>query len=187
MSKEQIKRVFKKVVESGGKEPVSKAMREVGYKEGHVRNPQKITKSKTWEKLVEKRLSDDKLTEVHEELLNSTRLDHMVFPPERHPEEFDEEDFDEDEDEERIQAQSPDAVNLSDGDIKKMLEEVNCKVRKIVHGQMARHVYFWAADNKARKEALDMAYKLKDKYPQRPNGPIVPIQINFGEDKEKYG
>ncbi len=29
---------------------------------------------------------------------------------------------------------------------------------------MARHVYFWSADNKARDGALDMAYKLKGKY-----------------------
>lgn len=178
------KKAIEKIVETRGN--VSKAMREAGYDETTAKNPKNLTNSKAWDKLVNKRLSDDKLTQVHSELLNSNRLDHMVFPPEA-SDEFDEEDFDEDEDEERVEAQRQERVSLSDKDIRAMLAEVGCKVRRIVHGEMARHVYFWSPDNKARKEALDMAYKLKDKYPQRPgSNVVVPVQINFNEEKENY-
>ena len=96
---------------------------------------------------MEEKLSNEKLTDVHSGLLASTRLDHMTFPtgPKK------------DED-------KKDESHLSDKDIKDLLESVNCKVRKIVHGENARHVYFWSPDNRARKDGLDMAYKLKGDY-----------------------
>lgn len=158
MSKDQIKRVFKKVIESEGKKSVSMAMKEVGYPETTAHNPQRITKSKTWEKLLDQRLSDDKLTEVHSQLLTATRIDHMVFP-----------------------------VNITDEEIIELLDSVNCKSKKIMHSETGNHVWFWSADNKARKEGLDMAYKLKDKYPkQSGNSVVVPVQINFNDEKENY-
>lgn len=164
MAKGQIRRsidkVFDKVVENGGNMPIAQAMREVGYKEASTLNPQKVTKSKTWQALMEKHLSDKSLTEKHEQLLNASRLDHMVFPP--------------------------DSDKLTDDDITALLKEVNCTVRKVVHGEQARHVYFWASDNKARLDALDMAYKLKAKYPATGPGAIVPVQINFGDARGEF-
>lgn len=41
-------------------------------------------------------------------------------------------------------------------------------------------------DTQAVKAGLDMAYKLKKKYPQNNNNTVVPIQINFNEDKERF-
>jgi hypothetical protein len=192
MSKEQIKKVFDKVVESNGKKAVSKAMKEVGYPETTAKNPQQITRSKTWDKLLNDKLSDTKLTDVHGQLLNATRLDSMTFPPEHAPEaeeEFDEENLDEVSEKKRVKQKKKAKVeSVSDKEIKEMLASVNCVVKRIVHTEFQRIVYFWSADNKARKEALDMAYKLKNKYPSNPRpGTIVPIQINFGEDREKYG
>lgn len=155
--KKRIEQVFEKVVASGGKKPVAKAMREVGYAKATTNNPHKITKSKSWEKLVKKRLSDSKLTNVHKELLEARKLDHMVFP-----------------------------IATPDEDIRELLSGVNCVVKKIQHGEQATHVWFWSNDNKSRKEALDMAYKLKSKYPVTDRGLIAAIQINFGADREKY-
>jgi hypothetical protein len=67
-------------------------------------------------------------------------------------------------------------TTLTDKEITHMLKEVNCVVRKIVHGRTARHVYFWAADNKARTGAIDMGYKLKGKYaPEKHVGVVVNI------------
>ena len=73
MSKEQIKQVFDKVVESGGKMGVSTAMREVGYPETTAKNPQKITRSKTWEKLMETQLPDSLLLKKHKEGLDAVK------------------------------------------------------------------------------------------------------------------
>lgn len=158
------KKAIAKVVENGGN--VSKAMVDAGYSAATAKTPQKLTESKGWDELMGDLLSDKKLIEKHDSLLNSTRLDHMLFPlgPRTEKEKKTVDALPEnlktllDADLQLMETE------LSDDDIRSMLEEVNCKVRRIVHGQSARHVYFWSADNKARKEALDMAYKLKGKY-----------------------
>jgi hypothetical protein len=60
---------IKKVVESGGKKAVSKAMVEAGFSEQYARNPKKLTKSKAWEKMMNKHLPDSLLAKKHKELL----------------------------------------------------------------------------------------------------------------------
>jgi DNA-binding HxlR family transcriptional regulator len=127
---------------------LGKTMLEVGYKPTVSIQPSLITKTKGFRELMEEHGMDDaSLTRTHQELLKSTRLDHMVFPigPLKHEDESDKD-------------------QLADTDIRHLLADVNCTVRRIVHGETARHVYFWSIDNKARKEALDMAYKLKGSY-----------------------
>jgi len=141
------KKVLEKLSENGGN--LANAIRETGlYSEEIALSPDKITNSLTWNEVIEESLSDAVLMEKHKELLQSTRIDHMVFGlgPKKNEDKKEGEDV------------------LSDVEIIELLAEVNCKVRRIVHGEQARHVYFWSNDNKARKEALDMAYKLKGRY-----------------------
>jgi hypothetical protein len=115
---------------------------------------------------IQEALPDDLLGRKHQELLNSTTLDHMVFPlgPK------DEDDINlsggriKKTEEGNVPEKLKERTTLTDKEIITMLADVNCKVRRIVHGETARHVYFWAADNRAVKDALDMAYKLKGKY-----------------------
>jgi len=117
---------------------------------------------------IQEALPDDLLGEKHRALLTSTRLDHMVFPlgPK------DEDDINlsggrvkkEVTGEAKMPEEHKERTTLTDKEIIAMLASVNCTVRRIVHGETARHVYFWAADNRAVKDALDMAYKLKGKY-----------------------
>ncbi len=141
-----------KVLENNGN--VSKSMKQAGYSPNSAKNPKILTESEAWNKLMKKFLSDDDLAKKHQELLDATRLDHMTFPV--------------------------DETSLPDNEIVQMLKGVNCKVKKIVHGEQARHVYFWSYDNKARKEALDMAYKLKGKYTEKVDVTSggLPIQIS---------
>ena len=122
-------------------------MRESGYGKGTSKNPKKLTGSKGWEKLCKEHLGDDKLTKKHNDLLNATRIEHMTFLPLP-----------------KKGKKKRKGEVLTDEMIKELLISVNCQVRKIVHGEQARHVYFWAADNNAVKNALDMAYKIKGKY-----------------------
>ncbi len=155
------------LVENRGKS-VSGAMREAGYPEKTAKNPKNLTESKAWEEIIGDALSFEELAEEHKQLLNSTKIEHMVFPlgprgedddnlsgarPDKKPEDPNEE--------KRLKAER---TTLTDKEIIGMLAEVNCKVRRIVHGETARHVYYWAADNKARKDALDMAYKIRGTY-----------------------
>lgn len=114
---------------------VSKAMRDAGYSKKTAKNPKNLTESKTWEELMNQYLPDDLLAQKHNELLKSTCIEHMVFP-----------------------------LNITDKEIKELLNSVNCEPRKYQHSEQATHVWFWARDNMAIKNALDLAYKLKGSY-----------------------
>lgn len=183
--KPRIKKVFDKVMENNGS--VSGAMKEVGYPETTAKNPQQLTRSKSWEKLLETHLPDKLLAEKHKELLNSTRIDHMIFP--LGPKGEDDINFSggrtkKGEEEGKQSELTAERTTLSDTEIIAMLAEVNCKVRRIVHGEIARHVYFWSADNNARKNGLDLAYKIKNKVPkEQPEDnleglKVIMVQIN---------
>ena len=133
-------------IEAGS--PIGKTMLEAGYSKTVAENPKKLTESKGFRELMEENgLDDASLTRTHNELLKSARLDHMIFPlgPKKH--------------------ETPeDAETLADTDIKLMLADLKCTVRRIVHGETARHVYFWSPNDKTRTSALDMGYKLKGHY-----------------------
>lgn len=162
------KKAIANVVENGGN--VSRAMMDAGYTPATANTPQKLTESKAWKEIMEESLPDNFLAEKHVELLNSSRIDHMVFP--LGPKDEDDINFSgakvkkegEDKPETEMPEEYKERTTLTDKEIIEMLAEVNCKVRRIVHGETARHVYFWAADNMARDKALDKAYKLKGSY-----------------------
>lgn len=134
MSKEQIKQVFEKVLESKGEKAVSVAMREAGYPETTAKNPQQVTRSKTWEKLMEKYLPDTLLIKTHKEGLKAT-------------------------------TKKPHLIDRDD------------KGRPV-------YEYVPEDDYSVRHKYLETAYKIKNKIPQAT--PITAVQINFGEDKERY-
>lgn len=148
---ERHKLVLKRISENLGKGmSLGEAMRKEGYSESYANNPQQLRETRSWTTLLKEELSDGELMKVHKSLLNSTRLDHMVFPPLTTSKKKKK-----DEGEKEV---------LTDEMIEEFLESVNCKVKKIIHGEMARHVYFWSYDNLARDKALDKGYKLKGKY-----------------------
>lgn len=65
------KLAFKKVVENGA--TVTQAMREVGYAEATVNNPQNLTKSDAWQELLEKHIPDSLLSQKLEEGLEANK------------------------------------------------------------------------------------------------------------------
>lgn len=166
MATERQKKAIAKAVENGGN--ISKAMRESGYSAKTAKTPKKLTESDAWKLLMNKHLADEKLSKLHDELLTTTKIEHMTFP--LGPKGEDDPNFSgadpelEDNGDEDGLGSPPERTSLTDAEIIALLADVNCKVKKIVHGNTARHVYFWVIDPKARKEALDMAYKLKGKY-----------------------
>lgn len=50
---------------------VSKTMLKVGYSPKSAKDPQRLTKSKSWPELLEKYFPDDKLLDKHNEILDS--------------------------------------------------------------------------------------------------------------------
>lgn len=128
------KRTIKILIENGGKS-VSGAMREAGYSLGYSKNPQKLTASPTFQELLDEAMPDSDLLAVHKSLLKSKRVERMI-----------------------VNKKTPDA------DIKEMLEEANCTLKKVYEFMGDKHVMFWAPNDKARSDALDMGYKLKGTY-----------------------
>ena len=131
--------LLKKISENLGKgKSLGEIMRELGYSKTYSLNPDQLKATSSWQALMDKYLSDEDLAETHKGLLKATSIDHMVF--------------------------ITDEKTLPDDEIREMLASVNCTVRKIIHGETARHVYFWSPDNRARKDGVEMAYKLKKRY-----------------------
>lgn len=68
------KKILQKMVENGGKGlKMSDAMRDVGYSEAYIRS-NKIKDTMSWGKLVEDILSDQKLIDKHDQLLNKEEI-----------------------------------------------------------------------------------------------------------------
>lgn len=73
---ERHKKVAKKVIENGGS--VAQAMREEGYSEAYVKNPHKLTRSKTWQELLQEYIPQEALAQKHGELLEATTKLHKI-------------------------------------------------------------------------------------------------------------
>lgn len=71
----------------------------------------------------------------HKQLLNALEIEHYIFP-----------------------------ANESDESIKKTIEDFGFKLMKIRKEGSCKRAYFPILNDKAKKDALDMAYKLKRKY-----------------------
>lgn len=129
---------------------INKAMKVAGYSDSTSKRTNKLTKTKGWQELMKTYIPDEDLIITHKTLLGASRLDNMTFPVYSEPKKEGKK--------EKLYEQ------LTDEDIVKLLEDVGCVVKKIVHSKMARYVYFWSPDNLAKDKALDKGYKLKGKY-----------------------
>ena len=67
------KKVLDKIVETGGKISMQKAMLEAGYSKNHAHNSHLLTRSQMWQDLLNEFLPDELLLKKHFELL--TKLD----------------------------------------------------------------------------------------------------------------
>lgn len=124
-------RAAKALLENDGKS-VSAAMRKAGYSDASASNPHRLTRTKTWQELMDKYLPDEKLAKTHEKLLGAKFLDHMVFPTE-----------------------------MTKEAITTLIKSVGGTPKKFQWGQSGTHVWFWADNTKAQHDATQMAYKLK--------------------------
>ena len=80
--KPRIKKVFKEKFENVGK-PLGQIMRENGYADSTADNPDHVTKSKSWEILLEEYLPDNLLTQVTKEGLEATMVKTSLTEPDR--------------------------------------------------------------------------------------------------------
>jgi hypothetical protein len=149
----QARAVVSKLVENPSR-PVGDILHEIGASKNLETHPAKITTSIEFQELLNEYLPAGEVLEAHKGLLRAARVDHLVFPK--------------------------DESVISDEEITAMLDQVNCKVRKIAHGEQARHVYFFSPDNRARKDAIDMAYKLRGSYAEDKNNSALLSLVALG-------
>lgn len=174
--KHRQRKVLTILAQNGGIMPMGKAMQQAGYSKTVSLTPSKVTNSRSWQELMEEQLPDSLLSATHNELLKSKSLDKMSFPNEHDDDDSD----DKSEDKGVDSGDSGDNLqedNLTDGDIRELLKDVGCTVRRIVHGKNNREVYFWSSNDKARNDALQMAYKLKGRFDEKVNIDITRKEI----------
>lgn len=128
------KLVASKLVDNGGN--VGKAMLVAGYSEAMAKNPQKLTRSKGWQELIDKFISEDRLLNVHKRMLDSVRLMNLPFE-----------------------------LSISDDDIRKIISKISgSKFIAISKGAKVKICFYTMPENATRLSALDMAYKIRGKY-----------------------
>lgn len=165
---------------------VGEAMRETGYALTTSLKPSNLTKSKAWSELLDEYLPQNEILDTHKALLRASNLDHMTFPlgPKT---QLEIESWHAERETAALKLKKPyiRGETISDEDITAILAEKNCTVRKIVHGEQARHVYFWSADNRARKDALDMAYKLRGTYAAEKHLHVQFSLVGLGSERDQ--
>lgn len=122
---------------------ITDAMRRAGYSEATINSPGNLTKSKTFKELMEVYLPDDLLARTHNELIGSRVLQKVTF---------------------RTKLKSD---KLNDEDLIEVVESIpGCTALYIQPSAdgYGRTVHFSSPEGRIRKEALDMAYKLKGEY-----------------------
>lgn len=174
--KNKHRRVLTILAENGGVMPMGKALQKAGYSATVAKTPGKVTNSRSWQELLQEQLPDSLLAEKHNELLQSKRLDHMTFPPFNTKSKQDGQEGEDFADSD-VNTGENHGENLTDTDIRELLKDVSCTVRRIVHGEQARHVYFWSSNDKAKKDALEMAYKLKGRFDEKVNIDITRKEV----------
>lgn len=131
------RQLMKTALEKGvgkNRKSMYQTMIDEGYSESYARSGH-IKKKKSWQALTEERLNEDKISNIHAELIVAKKIDYMLFTSE-----------------------------IEDKDIYELMDSVKCTVKKIVHGIQGTHVWFWLPDHRIRKDAVEMAYKVLGKF-----------------------
>lgn len=110
-----------------------RAIKHAGYSQSLADNPKVLTDRKWFKSVIP---DYEKTANAMHELMDSSRVEHAVFP-----------------------------LLLSDLEIKELLEEVpGCQLKKIRHSETQTHAWYWVPDNRAKKDAIDIVLKVRGDY-----------------------
>lgn len=133
------------------------ALRMAGYSEGVAISPPKVFESRAVIKLMEEMGVTDKLgMEILARNAKAKVPVHFTFPPFREPNET--------KDGEDGNEGDKFGEQMTDAQIREYLEGAGCRVTRIVHGDLARHVYCYTLNNKAQLATADMIFNLTGSY-----------------------
>ncbi len=130
-------KLMEQKINKRGKRPVlSKAMLDAGYAPNTAKNPQQVKKSMGWKQLQDLHFPESRVTEKIAQLLDAAKIDHYVFSPKD-----------------------------SDELVTQIVESIpGCKVKKIVHGEQSKRVYYWIPDNRTQSDMVDTILKIQGRY-----------------------
>lgn len=114
---------------------VSEAMRRAKYAPSSVKQSHRIPRAEGIKGLLDMVFDPVYVANKHRQLLNASRIEHMVFP-----------------------------LAMTDDEIVELLAQNNCTVKKFMHSETQTHVWYFMADNMAQDKALDKVYKLRGDY-----------------------
>lgn len=155
------KRLAKLLIEDRGKTPIGKLIKEAGYSKAYSTNPQQLRKTLSWQELMEKNLPDHLLSKRHGELVGAMMIDHYIFPN-----------------------------SMSDEEIKGVFDQApGCKLITIKRNAAWARAFFSAPDNISRNKAIELAYKIKDKFPAEKHKVEATVEtveiVKYGEPSKK--
>lgn len=104
---------------------------EAGYPKSVQLHPQDVYDSLGFQEALRTMLPQGRLLSKHKDLLESKRLEHMVFP-----------------------------VAVTDEIIIELIHEIGGVMRRIMHGETANHVWFWMRNDGVVEAAVALGYKL---------------------------
>ncbi len=155
-SMRQLRAVERYIAENGGK-PKGDILREVGYAEPTALTPAKVFESRAVVKLMQEMGVTEKTgVEILQRHINAKMPVHFTFPPFRTEEEA--------KDGEDGNIGDKFGEQMTDEQIREYLKEAGCVVTRIIHGDIARHVYCYTHNTKAQLEATDMIFNLLGAY-----------------------
>ncbi len=142
---------------SNGKKSVSMGtiLREAGYSKQTSLKPKLVTETKGFKEEMNKVVSDKKLINTLNDLLNASELKTISF-----------------------------SSKLSNLDIKKIIEKTGrYRVESIVRNNYRAYCQYWVPDYVSRHKAVDLACKIKNHYPKKgqllDEKPMVVQVVNY--------
>ncbi len=161
MASLRARKAMKIALENGGK--VGPAMREAGFSEAYVKNPQKIKETEGWKELLKKTgLDDDTLLKKSKQHLSAQILHQMQVDPEITDKELIE------------------VFERAGGSfVKSSIIEVSFTNKKgEVTSFMKKQVFYTMPDNQAQDRALDKLFKIRGAYSSDDPSAAVAVQFN---------
>lgn len=137
-NKERQEKVIENVKEnlsSTGEKKLEPAMKKAGYSDSYARASTQMKDTRTFREKFDELMPEEEIMGWHNNLGNAKKTQQMMV-----------------------------GKDVSDEDIEAWVSGINCVLYKIVEGSSMKTVLYWARDNKAIKDAIDMAYKIRGDY-----------------------
>ena len=153
------------------------ALRKAGYGKDAIAHPSRVFSSETIQGLLYDVMKPEHILGRLKRHVYARRSVHMTFPtfnPEKSKERAEMDEAEGTDSSEKIRGEQ-----MTDAEIREFIEGQNGTVHKIVHGETARHVYFYTDDTKASLDAIEKFINLYGMYAPKKTEDKQTIAVQF--------